>query len=358
MIASTQHDRYVREDYLRAQWVGMRTVRDGVRWHLIESKPNRFDFSSVLPMIRAARETGTQVIWDLCHYGWPDDLHLLTPEFVHRFGVFAKSFARVLANEVDEPPYFTPMNEISFISWAAGEVGRLNPFLRNKGEQLKQHLVRATIAAVESIRDVVPNARFVHVDPIIHIVPPRTASPELLKKIAGYNRATFDGWAMIAGELHPELGGNPKYLDIIGANYYVKNQWIHNNRHLEHTHPLYKPLWILLRELHQRFRRPLFIAETGIEDHRRPEWFRYICDEVDLALRNGVPIEGITLYPIVNHPGWDDERHCHNGLWDYCNESGHREVYKPLADELARQRMRLETRYEQADLLQRVEAFA
>ena len=48
------------------------------------------------------------------------------------------------------------------------------------------------------------------------------------------------------------------------------------------------------------------------------------------------------LYPIVNHPGWEDERHCHNGLWDYCNESGHREIYSPLADELRRQNVRIE----------------
>jgi hypothetical protein len=42
----------------------------------------------------------------------------------------------------------------------------------------------------------------------------------------------------------------------------------------------------------------------------------------------------VCLYPVVNHPGWEDERHCHNGLWDYCNESGHREIYMPLAEEI------------------------
>ena len=43
------------------------------------------------------------------------------------------------------------------------------------------------------------------------------------------------------------------------------------------------------------------------------------------------------LYPIVNHPGWVDDRHCHNGLWDYADENGVREIYEPLAMELARQ---------------------
>jgi hypothetical protein len=56
-----------------------------------------------------------------------------------------------------------------------------------------------------------------------------------------------------------------------------------------------------------------------------------------MALEAGVPVEGICLYPIVNHPGWDDDRHCHNGMFDYADAEGGREVYQPLADEVDRQ---------------------
>lgn len=61
-----------------------------------------------------------------------------------------------------------------------------------------------------------------------------------------------------------------------------------------------------------------------------------MCKEVLTAISAGVPVEGICLYPIVNHPGWDDDRHCHNGLFDYADASGQRPVYRPLADEIAR----------------------
>ena len=50
-----------------------------------------------------------------------------------------------------------------------------------------------------------------------------------------------------------------------------------------------------------------------------------------------MPLQGVCLYPIVNHPGWDNDRHCHNGLWDYADTHGHREAFSPLADELCRQ---------------------
>jgi hypothetical protein len=121
----------------------------------------------------------------------------------------------------------------------------------------------------------------------------------------------------------------------------MDNQWVHKGTFLERTHPQYRPFCEILSELYHRYRKPIFVAETGIEDERRPEWLAYICDEVITALRSGIPIEGVCLYPILNHPGWDNERHCHNGLWDYCNDSGDREVYNPLAEELARQQFRI-----------------
>ena len=67
LVASTRHGEFALEDYTRLQEVGIRTARDGVRWHLIEKSPFRYDFSSLVPMLRAARETQTQVIWDLFH---------------------------------------------------------------------------------------------------------------------------------------------------------------------------------------------------------------------------------------------------------------------------------------------------
>jgi hypothetical protein len=79
------------------------------------------------------------------------------------------------------------------------------------------------------------------------------------------------------------------------------------------------------------------VAETGIEDETRPAWLRYVCNEVFAAIANGVPVQGVCLYPIVNHPGWEDDRHCYNGLFDYADDWGDREAFEPLAIELARQ---------------------
>ncbi len=77
--------------------------------------------------------------------------------------------------------------------------------------------------------------------------------------------------------------------------------------------PRYRHVSAMLQELYARYRRPLFIAETGIEDETRP-WLRYICKEVFTAWAQGVPMD----------------------------EQGRREVFEPLAQELMRQAANVE----------------
>jgi hypothetical protein len=59
--------------------------------------------------------------------------------------------------------------------------------------------------------------------------------------------------------------------------------------------------------------------------------------EARAAAAAGVPVEGLCLYPIIDYPGWGDDRHCYSGLWGYADDEGHREIYEPLAQELVHQ---------------------
>jgi len=347
LIDSTRHDEFALQDYGRLQEVGIRTARDGVRWHLIDKKPFRYDFSSLVPMLRAARQTQTQVIWDLLHYGWPDGLNIWGAAFVDRFARFARATAEVILEETGSPIYVTPVNEISFVAWGGGDAGFLNPFAKRRGPELKAQLVRAAIAAIDVVREVDPRARICHAEPIIHIaVDPD--HPEEAPAAEAYRQSQFQSWDMLGGRLCPELGGRPEYLDVLGVNYYSNNQWIHQDPNtppsrrrkdvlLPPSHPLHRPIREMLREVYERYRRPVFIAETGIEGDTRPSWLRYIGQEARAAAAAGVALEGLCLYPIIDYPGWGDDRHCYSGLWDYADDEGNREIYKPLADELAHQ---------------------
>lgn len=336
LIAATEHDRWAAADYARVRRLGMETVRDGTRWHRIERSSGRYDFSSLLPMVRAARDTGVQVIWDLCHYGWPEGLDVFRPEFVDRFADYARAVARVVAAETDEPPVWAPINEISFWSWAGGDVGYLNPGATGRGFELKAQLVQACLAAVDAVWSVDPRARILHCDPAIHIVP-ASMRPQDRAEAEGHRQAQFQAWDMIVGRLWPQLGGDERYLDVLGVNYYPNNQWVLDGPGLQRDDPRYRPFRDLLRETWERYGRPLVVAETGAQDCARAEWLRYIAGEVRAARREGVPVGGICLYPVLNYPGWDDDRHCQSGLWGYPGPGGHREIHVPLVEELARQ---------------------
>lgn len=339
MLAATKHQQLVLQDYLAVQSSGIQTVRDGICWHLIEQQPGRYGFSSALPMVRAARETGMQVIWDLCHYGWPDDLDIFSAAFVERCADFARAFARLLARESDGIAFIAPMNETSFLSWVAGEVGHFHPFAIGQGHALKRQLVRAAIAAIDALWSVLPNARIVHTDPLIHVMP-KSRHPHVLDQSDAARQAQFDAWDMICGMREPELGGHPRYLDIIGLNYYPHNQWFFDGQHQHHilyTDPHYRPLHQLLHEVHQRYQRPLFVAETSSLGVAEPNWLRYVCEETRAALEIGLPIEGLCLYPIVDAPDWNDHRSIHQGLWSMPDERQQRTLCEPLARELQHQ---------------------
>ena len=175
-------------------------LRDGLRWHLIEQKPGRYDWSSCLPQLRAAQATGTQVIWDLCHYGWPDDLDLWSPAFVERFARFARAAAQIVRDETDSVPLYVPIKEMSFWSWGGGEVAYLNPFERGRGFELKVQLARASIAAIEEIWQVDARARIIHADPLISIASDPTR-PDTARSAEGNHQAQYQGWDLLSGRL-------------------------------------------------------------------------------------------------------------------------------------------------------------
>ncbi|EJL22060.1 glycosyltransferase family 4 protein [Novosphingobium sp. AP12] len=326
VIAATRHDVLADQDYALLQDHGIVTVRDGLRWHLIEQHPGMYDLSSLAAQLSAAERTGTEVIWDLLHYGWPDDIDVWKPEFVTRFAAFAMEVARSIGKCTRGRRFYTPVNEMSFLAWGGGDAAYLNPFAHRRGFELKAQLARASIAAMTAIRIVDPDARFVHAEPVINVVTDLQRSWDA-PAAEGHRQAQFQAWDMIAGQSWPQLGGAPSMLDIVGVNFYHNNQWIHGGPPIDRGHPSWKPFHHILAETYARYGRPIFVAETGIEGDVRAEWFAHIHAEVRLARQLGVPVEGICLYPILDHPGWDDDRPCPNGLLDPA-----RAAHAPLAE--------------------------
>lgn len=313
---------------------GIRTARDGLRWHLIEKTPRRYDFSNVLGQLDAAETAGVQVVWDLFHYGYPDHLDLFSPDFPARLADLAVHFVRFHQARTGRAPLVVPVNEISFFSWIAGDIGQFHPYATGRGDELKRQLVRTAIASMSAMRSIAGDIRFVASEPAIY-VRARATEPWHQEAAERYRTAQYQTFDMLTGVLAPELGGRPEFLDIIGLNYYPHNQWYYPDRQMIPLGDIdYRPMSEIIVEIYERYRRPLVITETGTEGSERVPWIRYVATECRKAKSRGVDLRGVCIYPIADHPGWVDERHCPNGLWGYSDANGWRPVYEALRDEI------------------------
>jgi hypothetical protein len=205
------------------------------------------------------------------------------------------------------------------------------PYAMGQDMELKRQVVRATIEATDAIMAIAPTARFVHVDPIIHVVNP-VNRPDLAEEAAARKHGQYEAAEMIAGRKASELGGQERYLDMVGVNFYHANQWEHPGDKTIFWHhtprdPRWRPLHQLLKEAQEIYRRPLFIAETSHVGVGRPAWIRETLREVRLAQTQGVDIYGVCVYPIIDRHCWVDYSHWHNsGIWDIDPTQGYARV--------------------------------
>ena len=336
LIRATGHDKHVVRDYRLCHELGFRTLRDGLRWHLIEKSPGNFDWASWLPALEAAEAIGLEVIWDLFHYGSPDHVDQATEDFPRRFTEFALAALEVQQSVTGRAPLVCPLNEINFLSWAV-EVGYFPCPGAEEVGWFKRQLVRTAIQSATAIRKQWPKATIVWAEPLVHIAPHSHRRPEVRAAEAA-RQGQFQSYDWILGKAEPELGGNETLADMVGLNFYPHNQWYLDGPTIPMGHHEYRPLADMLVEVAERYAKPIFLSETGAEHSGRASWFHYVCSEVREAIRRGADIRGICWYPITAYPGWDNSRHAEAGLLSTITSDGGRHVDERLFEEMQAQR--------------------
>jgi beta-glucosidase/6-phospho-beta-glucosidase/beta-galactosidase len=336
LIKATGHDRHVVQDYRLCRELGFTTLRDGLRWHLIEKSPGKYDWSSWLPALEAAERTGLQIIWDLFHYGSPDHVDQAGDDFPQRFTEFALAAVEVQQSVSKRPPLLCPLNEINFMSWAV-EVDYFPRVGPKKIGWFKRQLVRTAITAAKALRDRWPEATVVWAEPLVHIAP-RSHRRAELRAAESARQGQFEAYDWITGRSEPDLGGDPSLVDLIGLNFYPHNQWYYKGPTIPMGHHEYRRLADMLVEVGERYGKPIFLSETGAEGSGKPSWLHYVGNEVRDAMDRGAAIEGICWYPITAYPGWDNSRHAEAGLLSTVTSDGSRHVDERLFEELQAQR--------------------
>jgi beta-glucosidase/6-phospho-beta-glucosidase/beta-galactosidase len=343
LVQETRHREHALEDYRLLQQLGIAVSREGIPWPLAD-RGDGYDFSCIDPMIEAMRQTRITPIWDLCHYGYPDDLDPFSDAFSSRFAAYARAATEYVSQRLDVPAFFTPINEITFFSFCGGEWGWVAPYRKTRQDRLRLRvaLCKAAIAAVKAIRAVRPDARMVHVDPLVQVVAP--ADRPDLKEAAWHETwvDTYLAWDILYGKEHPELGGSPEVLDIVGPNNYSFGQMEYRehgpHKALAPGAPGIEPLCELLKRVWERYRRPMVIGETSGMGQGRRDWLHDVVQEAMAAVNEGMDLHGICLFPAVDMPDWHTGAWLHNGICDMVEEGGdlRRVPYQPYVDELRR----------------------
>jgi hypothetical protein len=182
----------------------------------------------------------------------------------------------------------------------------------------------------------------VHVEPVIQVVPPRDR-PDLADDAERemVDDACF-AWDVLCGKKHPELGGTPEILDIVGANCYSFGQMEYREHGphmaLDARDERIQPLCTMLERIWKRYGRPMLISETsGLRDGR-PSWLKDVMEESMAAVNRGIDLHGICLFPAVDMPDWHTGEWLHNGICDVEDDGGQlrRVPYAPYVDEVRR----------------------
>lgn len=336
LIRATGHDKHVLRDYRLCRELGFRTLRDGLRWHLIGRSPGKYDWSSWLEMLEAAEQVGVQIIWDLFHYGSPDWIDQAAADFPERFTDFAIAALEVQQSVSDRPPLVCPLNEINFLSWAVddGYFPQVGPDRRG---WFKGQLVRAAITAARAIKQRWPKSTIIWAEPLIHVAP-HDRRRQTVRAAEANLLGMYEAYDWITGLARPELGGDPSLVDVVGWNFYPHNQWYFEGPTIPMGHHEYRPLGDMLVEMADRYEKPIFLSETGAEGTGKPSWLHYVCNEVRDAMTRGADIKGICWYPITAYPGWDNSRHAETGLLSTVVADGTRHVDERLLEEFQAQR--------------------
>ena len=321
--AELRHYQHSDEDYAMLPPLGIAVAREGIPWPLVDKGNGEYDFSIIDPFVQAQRRHNVLPIWDLCHYGYPDGLNPLSDAFVARFTAYARAAAQYVAERAHHGPLlFTPMNEPTFWGYMGGEWSWAAPFGKDRDyrRRFTCMLARADISAVKAIRSDFPDARFVHIDPLIWVVPPRDR-PDLAEaaRVESYDDA-YLAWDILSGLKHPEYGGSPEVIDILGFNNYSFGQMEYREQGphapLDPGDDRIRPLCDLIEEGWRKYMRPCIVAETSGLKGGRPDWLNDVVGESLAAVNKGVDLHGVCLFPAVDMRDWGKGDWLHNGIAD------------------------------------------
>lgn len=348
--ALTQHYAQWDADLALIAALGVPTARYGIPWYRVEPRPGEFDWAwSDRVLETLVHQHRIEPIIDLVHYGTPGWLEgsFLNPDYPARVAAYARAFA---ARYKGLCSWYTPLNEPRIHAWYAARLGWWPPYRRTWGDFARAlvALSRGIVETQRAVREVEPDALFVHVDAtdLYHAEEAALAEETALRQEIVF--CALDLVLGRIGEAHPLYGWLRRHgisretlewfcrqetkLDIIGYNIYPMFSAKYVGRAARGgVQVKIKACWTetftaLTRMYAQRYGLPVMCTETASNGPpwKRIRWIEETAQQVNRLRTEGVPVVGYTYWPLFSLVGWAYQRSrlplenylIDMGLWD------------------------------------------
>lgn len=324
-LAETGHYDRWRQDFQLCRDIGATIVRYGPPYYRMHLGPHRYDWSFTDEVLPVMRQMGLTPILDLCHFGVPD----WAGDFQNEdWPALFADYVRAFAARYPWITFYTPVNEILVCARFSAKEGIWNEQLQSDQAMVMAHAnqCRATLLAVEAIREIVPDAVFFQSEACEHFV---ETHPGTREDVALKNAVRFITFDFLYG--HPPDGQLLMYLldhgvtkkqydwfmehgrraapyCVMGMDYYAGHeQTLEPDGSAKSIGPGLG--WAnIARQYYRRYRKPLMLTETNTGDPADgPEWLWKTWHNLMLLREEGVPVIGYTWFSLQNQVDWDIE---------------------------------------------------
>jgi beta-glucosidase len=319
-LRKTGHWTRVEEDLALVASFGIRYLRYGVPFHVVDAEPGRYDWGWTDWALETLRDAGLEPIADLLHFGIPDDLKGIgDPHLPGRYLAYATAFAE----RYPWVRYYTPVNEPQVTATLSANHGWWNERATDGRSWIRAIDNVATCAAVamNAIRERRPDAVFVQSDACESFMPADAAAAAAANFL--FERH-FVGWDLAYGRrpVEPvvdwlmrngmpaarldwfEAHGSSKGC-IVGHDYYAGNEWVVTAEGRQRKMPRRRGYAAVAREHWDHHQLPFMLAETNWEGADAPAWLAQTWNDALQLRLEELPIRGYIWYGFVDHVDWD-----------------------------------------------------
>jgi beta-glucosidase len=319
-LLKTGHWTRVEQDLALVASFGIRYLRYGVPFHVVDAVAGRYDWTWTDGALNALRAAGLEPIADLLHFGVPDDLMGIgDPRLPARYLAYVTAFAE----RYPWVRYYTPVNEPQVTATLSANHGWWNEQATDGRSWIRaiDNVATCAALAMNGIRERRADAVFVQSDACESFLPANAAAVDAANFL--FERH-FIGWDLAYGrrpiepvvEWLADNGMGEERLAwfaengssqgcVVGHDYYPGNEWIVTADRRQKKVARRRGYAAVAREHYAHHQLPFMLAETNWEGSEAPAWLAQTWNDALQLRLEGLPIRGYIWYGFVDHVDWD-----------------------------------------------------